>query len=422
MKVACRLVSALATSRGGRVAIPPLLIAALAVAAIPIIATLVSNTGRQKASLPPIASTTIPSFPPDFNPQKYENKDNQHVPTIAKNASSLAPESKHAITAKVFDWSDRLLTENNTSIYPSSLQCDKTGKCNQGTPNNASVFAAVWSRFQRYKLTKSADDLKSIVRDLNTFTNRQIVQGIQNDFWGCRLIFELWQSSLPELDQTKNQLQTLCRSIANNPNDLNEIDKVIAQNQFQEANLDEILQGKASGYPLQSKKDYYLEYAGLSSEYVSRYLWFSDKRDLARAKLYFAKAGAGFDLKDTKQKMANLPAFGVAALDLYKATQNSKYLGVATLLMKEKQKDGCESLLDCALTAFFAQEYFQVSQNVLYKTVRDRMLETAVTNGYDEEGYLAYINGVSAFHLFPALNAIYPEHENFLLAGMLMKQ
>lgn len=392
-----------------KIRILPILIAAIAIAAISIIAFRIANSN--KAGTAPKETTTAPTVGPKDMPAEFPAE--QIFPTkIIIHTTSLSQETKQAIAGRVFTWLSGLLDNSNNFIYPSSVKCNETEKCEPGGRNNASVFASVWSRFQRYKVSKNAVDLRDMTRDLNTFSNTQLVPAIQNDFWGCRFIYELWQSPLPEIVRLKNQMQSLCQNIVNNPDDLDEIDRVINENTFQEANLDELLAGRRSASPFQPKKDYYVEYAGLSSEYVSRYHWLGDTKDLSRAKLYFAKAAGLFNINERKQKTIQFPVLGIAALDLYNAENNSKYLDFATLLIQEKQSESCQSLLDCALTAFFADEFFLVSQNGQYKKFRDTLVETAVAGGYDEQR--------GAFHNFNTTN-LYPTHENFILAGLLVK-
>lgn len=406
-------------SQRGAIRVPPLLIAALAIAAIPIVALIITGSQRQKADTQPKTdSTRVTVGPNDFPPEFQGVK---RVPTLVENPASLDYETKQAITQKVFRWLTNLKNENPNKIYPGNLHCE-AGTCSQGTPNNASVFTSVWSRFQRYKLTKNVEDLAVIKRDLNTFSDIARERPIQNSFWGCRLIYELHQSTLPEINPLKNTLQTLCQNIVNVSDSALDIERILDNNQVIEADLDAMLAGRGIASTQLPAKDYYVAYAGLASEFVSRNLWLGDAKDLTRAKLYFAKAAGGFNLKDKRQKVDNFPALGVAALDLYGVTNNSKYLDFATVLIREKQQNGCESLLDCALTAFFAQEYSQVSQNSDYQSLRDRMLAAAVANGYDDKGYPAVVNSLGAFHLFNTTTVIYPTHENFLLTGLLMKQ
>ena len=83
---------------------------------------------------------------------------------------------------------------DSRGVYIGGYRCLMEGECYDQQTDTRAGFSAIWGRFKHYQETKDENDLSIINKDISLYSNESIVPIIQNDFWNCKLMYELLQS------------------------------------------------------------------------------------------------------------------------------------------------------------------------------------------------------------------------------------
>jgi len=364
-------------------------------AVVGIISFSIVNDQKQKATFQSSAAEPVKTI----SQQQPQNQD--LIPDVSSQEMA-------SISASVLGWIDK--TKGNDGVYFSGVNCEN-GSCTNGFVSRPAGAQVIWARFQHFAKTGDNTDLQKINQDLTTYLDPKVVPYIQNRFFSCKLLYEIISSKNPATSSLNDKLAELCNRNTHNPFDLNEINALISKNEDKDPNLDSFLVGQAQTTALTKNQGNLLEPEILSSEYSTRFLWFSDPTDLRRAKQYFIKATMDFDSK-LKSADAKTATLGIASLDLYQATQEKKYMEIAETLFPESGK--CSEVSDCAYMAMFARQMFLMSNEDRWKQLELQVLKTAIAKGYDVDQ--------KAFHTFGNTRQTFDMMNNSFLAGLLINQ
>jgi len=315
------------------------------------------------------------------------------------------------IAERIFSWLSN--SHDPQGLYFSLINC-KDGNCtNMGSSNNSGI-AAVWSRFRHYKATRNQEDLALIESDLNTYLDEQIAETVQTNIWGCKMLYELNTSDLPEIAKLKDKISQLCQRVLLLNVERDEIDQQLEVGRSMRPDFTPLSSGGRISTFLKANSEERVNYAFLASDYANRYLWFNDQADLNRAEGYFSKAASLVNYMDKEDTLGFLPVLGVAAIDLYRITNENGYLNQATLIADQlSASNQCSALNDCVYQAVFVDSLIASVNLPKYHEYQQKILDFIIKEGYDEN--------TGAVHHFATVNSTnYIPFVNMLLAGTLI--
>lgn len=325
------------------------------------------------------------------------------------------------IAEKVLAWLDKQRNENGVYLY--GWRCQASGSC-QSIPDNRVGLYALWGRFKHYQATQDQKDLNIIDRDLGIYSDETKVNVIQNDFWNCKLMYEMWKSNLFSEEQ-KKKIEAICQRGNYNPLDLSEVDAKIASGEVEKIDLGEIASGEVAGMSSLSTQDGKLiEYSAFASDFAAKYLWKNKEEELKRAKGYLKKAIDLYIGETTEGKYFSKGArcvFGIAGLDLYQATQEKKYLDFSTRFFNEVGVGESHnlSLFSRIICALFAQQLYQITQEDQYRQTKINLVNSLIEEAFDYEGYKGYFFGGGYFRSINSTEINKFVKENGLIVGIL---
>ncbi len=320
------------------------------------------------------------------------------------------------IAEKVLAWLGKQKDERG--VYYFMVECDEGGECKR-IPDNRAGIRVLWGNFKYYQKTGSKQALATIEKDLAIYSNKEIIPFIQNDFWNCKLMFEMWQSNLFSEEQ-KRRIEDICwRGGYYHPLDL--LERIKIEN-FQETVVDEV---EDINFDLVEKGDYAFEttiseedkakgkeYSVYPSEFVARYLWRNDIAQLTKAKFYFDKAVQLYF--SSPSSFDDNCLLGISALDLYQVNKDRGYLDFAQILF-EKSREKDFDLTESVHCLFLADELFRLTKEENYKAWKIEKLNYLFQNSFEED--LEEEQG--SFRFFKHIRKIFPINENSLLVGFL---
>jgi len=347
---------------------------------------------------------------------------------------------KSEIAQEILSWLDEQRDSRGVYIY--GYRCSVTGGCSQQEADNRAGLTAIWGRFKHYQATNDSNDLSIINKDLNIYTNSEKVPVMQNNFWNCKLMYEMWQSNLFSQEQ-KDKIEQICYQGAYYPPDLEEINQQINLGQTKTADFNQLLEEKSeASLTPQNRSSQGIklaEYAAYASDFVTKYLWQKNKTDLTRAQLYFNKGVNLLVQESTNSYLEGKCVLATAALDIYQATSDSAYLNFSQLLLeKEKIQDLClnpqeevgycyNSMFEQATCGLFINQLATLTKEEQYKELKDGFITYSTNNLFNLPEYTDGNHGQGAFYSKIKLSdeelLIYKSvRENGLLVGLLMME
>jgi len=343
----------------------------------------------------------------------------------------FTPENKLEIAGVVLDWLEGQKDERG--IYNIFLLFDTAGSkyrpVSSGTSGHIGI-APIWGRFKHYQATGDQNDLRILAIDLDTYTDRSKINSIQNDFWNCKLMLELWQSGSFSADQ-KEKIKDICwqsayyyhpdLSLVTSKKLIDGRLRNVVETEIKDLELERVIDKSISFEASLSKDDdnFWFYYAPYSSDFVARYFWERDENDLKRAKFYFNKAVQIFVQKEELFGDKEICLLGIAAADLFNATQKRNYLDFSRFLFEKvipKSK-----LPVCAL---FTQELFDITGDLQYQEAASKVVEILINRAFDFSQYGGYHVGDGGFRDIEGtgeVSSCKSIRENGLMVGLLVK-
>ena len=321
---------------------------------------------------------------------------------------------------KIFAWLE--VQKDSDGIYYFATECSPSdfGNC-QPSADNRSGIRVIWAKFRAFQKNLGIIKKEDLLEDIATYSSGDKIPVLQNDFWNCKLMFELWESDLFG-QETKNKIENICwRSGYYQPIDLTE--KIRFEN-FQEKIDDDI---KDVDFDLVNKGEYVFEtkfdeedktktreYSVYPSEFVARYLWRDDPAQLTKAKFYFDKAVQLYF--SSPSTFGNDCLLGISSLDLYKTNKNSGYLDFVKTLFADNQDKNLD-LTESAYCLFLSDELFEITKEDKFKDWERQKFNYLFQSGFEKDSE----GKQGAFRLLEHIGKIFPIDENSLFAGLLIK-
>lgn len=332
------------------------------------------------------------------------------------------------IAKKALNWLDKQKDQNG--IYYYALVCsEKNDEC-KITPGDKKSTGPIiiWGRFQYYKATKNEEDLKAFNNDLDIYTDKNKVKIIQNHFWNCKLMYELWQDDLLN-PQQKEKIKQICK---NSTYDI-DIKKIDESKDIPSFDLKKIIENKqinTSPYIVSDISENLNKYSVYASDFLYRFLWENNEIDLKRAKWLFYQAINLYQNEKRDVYIGGKCVLGISALDMYKVTDDNSYLEFAkSFFEKENIKNNCSEptleinqsisrsacvnfIYEKVTCAIFANELYKATNNIEYKNFYEKLLNKIITENFNQED--GFFGAAQELKYRPLT-------ENALLIGILSK-
>jgi len=325
--------------------------------------------------------------------------------------SATSQMSNLEIAGKVLGWLDEQRDEKG--VYYISKICNGIdGNCDQITPSGTSAHfipPIIWGRFKYYQANPNNDIFQALLRDIDFYADKNKVPTIQNDFWNCGLMFELWESDLFSQEQ-KGKIEAIClRGSYSSSQGLRELvkneelnDSLFGKNQNGTAGLDlkNVLNKKQifEGFLLEEDIDRMSKFIAYPFDLATLYLWKGSKNNLAKAKYYFGKTAQLYTEREELFKPSDFCNWGVSSLALTRATGNKDYLDFAEDLFEKKVVNGLiEDRFKTPVCAIFAQKLFQATQNEECQKVEENIVDHIIEISFDFSGKKGFLIGDGAF-------------------------
>lgn len=351
----------------------------------------------------------------------------QVEPTITKEQKL----SNSKIVEAVLNWLDKQRDERG--IYYLDRRCNTYPQtdCNQYDPSGTSwhiAIAPIWGRLKYYQTKKDSKDLQIVDKDLKLLTDREEIEFIQNDFWNCYLMYDLWQSQ--DLSQLQKDLvKEICwESAYYLPKDLESIrERKFIDNQYQDVIQAEIkaVKGKEASFEsaLQENDEAMVnEYSSYPADFLARYRWQKNETDLKKAYFYFNKAAQLLSQKRTLFNTDQLCVFGVSVVEMFNQSKDQAYLDWAKEIFTEVKANNQIKPVKCA---FFADLLYKSGNEEKYLQEKKDILTKLIENSYDykeDNEFKGYLVGDGCFRSLDEngdAGLVKSIRENGLLVGIL---
>ncbi|HUS60170.1 MAG TPA: hypothetical protein VMX76_02190 [Nevskiaceae bacterium] len=333
------------------------------------------------------------------------------------------------IARQVLDWLDN--QRDAREVYIFGNLCQISGQCETTGEDNRAGLAALWGRFRYYQVTQEKKDRGILTDDLDIYTNPAKIPVIQNDFWNCKLMYQMWQSDLLS-DWQKEKVEKICWYGVYPPGEPKEVAtpdlKIVIDDRPKLLKNPPRLSAFGGGI---------VEKAAFSADFSARYLWRKDEKELEKAIGFFNQAVSLYAQETSSDYLSGKWVLGIAALDLYRVTEETKYLDFAiALLEKEALEEICiigdpsptycqESLSERATANLFLRQLFETTGKARYKNLASELTKKTIETAFDAQGYEGFFVGDGSFNSFgrgasiEKVNVYKPIRDNGLIVGIL---
>lgn len=313
-------------------------------------------------------------------------------------------------------WLDK--TRLSDGRFAFSQLCTSASDCKLQAADNRLGPQVAWGEFMYYQKHPSAALLTQINKDIAAYVDESVVPTVQNNFYNCKFMYQLWQSNVFTLDQ-KNNIQTLCTRSQQPPPPPPPAPGVSAT--ITDADIAPLMQGiennhTASEAAINTTVPAFASVVVGVSDLVTESTWLSNENLYQLALVYFKESLTEYTQSPTTFRDAS-SLLGVAALDLYKKTGKSAYLTFAENMFLKNSNEDCSSLGSCINSIFLAKSLAAVTGNKDYQYFVDGALRHVGQTGFDSNGFGGYQIGNKAFYS-PGSHTVYPVLENSLLLGI----
>jgi hypothetical protein len=340
--------------------------------------------------------------------------------------SNIGRESSGAPTGKAHD--DAYLSEkilpwlnsmrNSEGRYHFDESCTSADTCKKADVDNRVGLIAMWGRYKRYEQSKRPEELADIFRDIDVYSNEQIVNVIQTDHWACKLLNEMRQNEA-FTDEYKEKLRSMCAKSVDYLISTTEPAQTITDGVVVSDMQDIINGGMVEGYDTlpDQPKIMLVRYAASVSNMSARRVWF-DKEIFYRLALMQFKQ-AMFAFSSTKEETWEVaPMLGIAALDLYKLNNNQKFVDFAAFIASHKDNDPCDNLQFCLYRMMLEKELSGITNTQYYEGKVIARREQIVQAAFDDAVFSGKQFEKGAFY-YDVIEKKYPVLENSLMLGLI---
>lgn len=349
------------------------------------------------------------------------------------------PDPYEEIAKKVLAWLET--QKNEKGVYNVGQLCRIDGQCQRAGEDNRCGLATIWGRFKYFKKTGRSEDLEIIKKDLATYTDPSKIPVIQNDFWNCRFMHEMWLSDKFSPEE-KKKMENIC--FGSGYSQRPEVEAIIESGPYKEKhNLQEVLAMKRFYITQPTVLSAYgadlTLFSAHTSDFAARFLWKKDPRDLTRAKVFFDKAVDAYKAEGENNYMNGRCVLGVSSLDLYQVSTEGCYLDFATTFFEKEELDKTclakeeevfpnrcqDSIFEQASCALFANGLYEMTKETKYQAFGEELTKNLIEKSFDNQGYKGEFKNDGSFYSWgrggseKEVNIFKSVKENGLIIGVL---
>lgn len=332
---------------------------------------------------------------------------------ISNEADMVTSQDSIDISKKTLDWINS--QRDDRGIYSVGCECLDLvcKKCADKIYIPRNITFVLWGKFKYSEYENNYQDLSN---EISLFQNNLEEHPLQYGGWNCKLLYDIWKSDKLSQD-TKDQINNVCvkseYEFEDNLKVPDDFDSVILDkiNRFLKKQL--VVDSNIETDP----ENFYI-YSGLVSEMVTRLLWkpisppyaFEGLSETQLAKVYFEKALLSYEAK-TEKTMKDDAMLGIAAVDMYRLTNNNSYLDLAKYLFNLRSEAGNTNSYNLVFYGILGQELQSVTKNDQYEVSVRLVVNKIIENGYNQRDDKA--------DAFKGPGFFYNIVENSLIVGLL---
>ncbi len=241
----------------------------------------------------------------------------------------------------------------------------------------------LWGKYKYWQKTKDPKIPAELSEELNTLSDEKLTRLFQPDFWSCRFLYEIWTDK--DIGQEmKDQADSLCSRASFAIPSAGELSTY----QEKETNLPSVFSPSIDKITLSAKEEIDLgkksyQYPAFASDFAAKYLWHGRVNDLQTAKALFNLTVEIYQKQLRSGVIRNECVLGMASLDLYRQTNDMKYLIFAGDIFKNDILAGKRSLFRKIACYLFVEELDTVSPEMKYANFENKLLENILSENYD---------------------------------------
>ncbi len=319
---------------------------------------------------------------------KVDLKNGNNIVLQTKNSAVL--QKKYCDYAKkTLDWMDKKSDINGkyfTGVIcdPNKKTCDQINKA--GLSGHDAV-PAIWARYGYIKKTGDKSQIDKLKKDIDLYFNQSKGGPVQNDFWNCKVLLEISDTSV--LDNSYiEKINKICQTSTYYGTKevvygevVTKIDypdwKSLNKKNKTDIKLDSNFNGKyrfSVTYP---------------SDFIARYKLSKNKNDLDVANVYFNGLLTNYYVDNGNFSFTDRCLLAISSLDLYSVNKDSRYLDWS----KEVYgvfitKDGIKTEAFNPECAFLNRELSKYDNNntFVYQKNEKDIIEKLISKNWDGEG------------------------------------
>lgn len=305
--------------------------------------------------------------------------------------------SNKEIAAKVMEFLNSVKSPNGMYyIYNSSQANDPS------LIDNRLATIVSWGRYNYWKMTNDSNIISQIEADLDASLNKSVVKTFQPDDWSCTLLYDIGTDS--QMPQTvKDKAEKLCwRSATGHPLLGGSLDEDTQITVIPDQDLNALIRNKSSQVltaPSDQVGDdnlsviHLYQYSSLTSDFVAKYQWKKNEKNLTIAKSLFNWVTDWYGKHQGYEFINGECHMGIAAVDLFSATSDQKYLQFAQTIFGKINKLALiekSSLYNKIACSIFADKLDKQSPDAVYPKLSKDLLKDIIINNFDQNAFFSY--------------------------------
>lgn len=359
------------------------------------------------------------------NPKKISNNQTFNaLPTqgnikgnVKLNTITLTNEQKIETSNSIKKWLATM--QNNKHAYYEATYCRENNTqsaCSLGDLKYQAGIYGAWANYQAYKFSTNNLRLEMLRTDLKTYSDENIIPTIQNYFWNCKLMYDIWSDITFPQEDRDNALRICVRGLLE-PNEYDEIKQLANQiTNITEKDINEALNGKNMPYNMEAIQGNFIVYSANASDLVYKSKIYQQDSFKKEAELYFLKALYlyGSNKQELETKSGTL---GIAALDLYLLTKNENYYKISKQIINDRSIRECNVLLDCIVDYMLSGQLYVYTDEENYKSLKNNYLAEILTKYMDNDAFAKHRN-LGSLYIKNNDRLEYPVIENAIFSGI----
>lgn len=343
-----------------------------------------------------------------------KNKSVRTVKTVPTELSDLETVEQNLV------WLNK--QKDTIRAYTVGSVCDFNFNCKDIFPSNTTGFSVLWAENKYLQKNNNDVELEIFKRNVNLYADRNRIKKINNNFWNCYFMWNIWNNK--NLDQDiKDNVEKICfdstyESVyVDEIVDFEEMKKgvdaiVVDLINNQEVINSQLIPSLVNNEEL-SKKPVENHYFFNSSDRFSRYLWRKNNNDLSNGLVDFQKSLEDYKNGQNKVKAYEGCQTGIASLMLSSIFSDSKYLNLSKIILDQQiNKINQDSLKDVSVCGFLASRLFEQTQDEIFEVKKKEIIKNFVKNNFDQK------NG--GFYSKTEIGIIKDVKYNGLMTGLLI--